>query len=86
MKTLIKDIPNDQIISVGDLSKYIIQDRNRSIKEYVNEQVAFKRQTPMKCWSMDDILQLVTNKFGESANAFARRYLIKDIFNLNETK
>ena len=86
MKTLIKDIPNDQIISVGDLSKYIIQDRNRSIQEYVNEQVAFKRQTPMKCWSMDEILQLVTNKFGESANAFARRYLIKDIFNLNETK
>ena len=86
MKTLIKDIPNDQIISVGDLSRYIIQDRNRSIQEYVNEQVAFKRQTPMKCWSMDDILQLVTNKFGESANAFARRYLIKDIFNLNETK
>ena len=86
MKTLIKDIPNDQIISVGDLSKYIIQDRNRSIKEYVNEQVAFKRQTPMKCWSMDDILQLVTNKFGESAKTFARRYLIKDIFNLNETK
>ena len=86
MKTLIKDIPNDQIISVGDLSKYIIQDRNRSIQAYVNEQVAFKRQTPMKCWSMDEILQLVTNKFGESANAFARRYLIKDIFNLNETK
>ena len=70
MKTLLKDIPNNQIISVGDL----------------NEQVAFKRQTPMKCWSMDEILQLVTNKFGESANTFARRYLIKDIFNLNETK
>ena len=86
MKTFLKDIPNDQIISVGDLSKYIIQDRNRSIQEYVNEQVAFKRHTPMKCWSMDDILQLVTNKFGESANAFARRYLIKDIFNLNESK
>ena len=86
MKTLLKDIPNYQIISVGDLSKYIIQDRNRSIQEYVNAQVAFKRQTPMKCWSMDDILQLVTNKFGESAHTFARRYLIKDIFNLNETK
>ena len=86
MKTLLKDIPNDQIISVGDLSKYIIQDRNRSIQEYVNEQVAFKRQTPMKCWSLDDILQLVTNKFGESAHTFARRYLIKDIFNLNAIK
>ena len=59
MKTLLKDISKDQIISVGDLSKYIIQDRNRSIQEYVNEQVALKRQTPMKCWSMDNILQLI---------------------------
>ena len=86
MKTLLKDISKDQIISVGDLSKYIIQDRNRSIQEYVNEQVALKQQTPMKCWSMDNILQLVTNKFGDSAHAFARRYLIKDIFNLTESK
>ena len=84
MKKLLKDISNDQIVSADDLTKHIMSNRKRSIQEYVNEQVAIKRQTPMKCWSMDDILTLVVNEFGDSAYAFARRYLIKDIFNITK--
>ena len=65
-------------------SKYYQQYRDGSVHCFVDKEVAIKRETPTKCWSMAQILEAVKNQFGVNALAEARRYMIQDVFNLKD--
>ena len=84
MKKQLHDIPKDQVVSTGTMVNNILQDRVSTIHCFVDQEVAIKRETPTRCWSMAQILEAVKNQFGDNALAEARRYLIQDVFNLKD--